>query len=161
MTPQQFAFRYRRQAAPFCVAWALLFAGAMAYEARNGLRVMLAVSALSVLAVVLVAPRMLDRTVERRYALVVVVACSVWVCVAASRGISSGLLLALLVGTLVLGVPWWLHVRVRRGDRRPATSTASWSGRGRPARRSARSPRTSPPATGSPRCVTRSVCDGR
>lgn len=125
MTPQQFAFRYRRQAAPFCVAWALLFAGAMAYEARNGLRVMLAVSALSVLAVVLAAPRMLDRTVERRYALVVVVACSVWVCVAASRGISSGLLLALLVGTLVLGVPWWLHVRVRRGDRRPATSTAS------------------------------------
>ncbi|WP_068426766.1 FtsK/SpoIIIE domain-containing protein [Janibacter terrae] len=125
MTPQQFAFRYRRQATPFVVAWALLVAGAMAYEARNGLRVMLAVSALSVLAVALGAPRALDRTVERRYAAAVVVSCSVWVCLAAARGISSGLLLALLVGTVVLGVPWWLHVRVRRGDRQPATSTAS------------------------------------
>ncbi len=125
MTPQQFAFRYRRQAAPFCVAWALLIAGAMAYEARNGLRVMLAVSALSVLAVALGGPRVLDRTVERRYALAVVVSCSLWVCLAASRGITGGLLLALLVGSIILGVPWWLHVRVRRGDRQPATSTAS------------------------------------
>lgn len=124
MTPEQLAFRYRRQVAPFGVAVTLLIAGAMAYEASNGLRVMLAASALSVLVVALAGPRVLDRPIERRYALVLIVSCSLWTCLVAARGVSSALLLALLVGTLVLGIPWWVHVRVRRGDRRP-TSTAS------------------------------------
>lgn len=117
--------RYRRQLRPLWAALTLLVAGAMAYEAQNGLRAALVVSVLAVAGIAIYAHRRLDRPVERRYAVVVAAAAGMWACAVAWDGVSSLALVVLLGGTLAAAAPWWWHVRVRRGPRKPPPSTAT------------------------------------
>ncbi len=70
----------------------------------------------------------LDRRVERAYAAAVAVACGVWAEAACYRGpLYPPLLLALLLGTVAGGLPWWWHRRVRRKRTDPIkAATADW-----------------------------------
>lgn len=114
---RRLAFRFRRQLRPVYVVAAMPLVGAVAHEARNGLRIALACTVVGIVAVVVLASRRMDRTPEQAYAVGAVAAAGVWLSTVAAQGLS-GLLLAILgVGGIALAGPWWWHVRVRRGAR--------------------------------------------
>jgi FtsK/SpoIIIE family/IclR helix-turn-helix domain len=122
------AWRYRSEIAPATTASAVLGAGWWMHAALpHWWWCLLAISDLAAGALVMFGARLgLERIAERVYAAAVVVAAGAWLAVAAILGpFSWAGPQVLMIGALLLAVPWWAHRR-RRARVRVQRALAAW-----------------------------------
>jgi DNA segregation ATPase FtsK/SpoIIIE, S-DNA-T family len=123
------AWRYRSELAPLYAALALLVAGMVLHVWWPGWWQVVAAGGLAAgLIVGDLGHRLgLDRPVERGYAASVTAAGGLWLAAATRLGpLRRPLLLVLLAGVVVGGVPWWTHRR-RRAKVRVVRAMTSWA----------------------------------
>jgi DNA segregation ATPase FtsK/SpoIIIE, S-DNA-T family len=123
------AWRYRSELAPLSTALALLVAGLVLHVWWPGWwQVVAAVGLAAGLIVGDLGHRLgLDRPVERGYAATVTAAGGLWLAAATRLGpLRRPLLMLLLAGVLVGGVPWWTHRR-RRAKVRVIRAMTTWA----------------------------------
>ncbi|HEX8134403.1 MAG TPA: FtsK/SpoIIIE domain-containing protein [Actinomycetes bacterium] len=123
------AWRYRSELAPISTALGLLVAGLVLHGFWPGWWQIVAATGLAAgLIVGDLGHRLgLDRAVERGYAALVTAAGGLWLAAATRLGpLRRPLLLVLLAGVLVGGVPWWTHRR-RRAKVRVIRAMTTWA----------------------------------
>jgi DNA segregation ATPase FtsK/SpoIIIE, S-DNA-T family len=119
------AWRYRSELAPLYLALVLLAAGVVLHWRWLGWWQV--VAAVGLIASDLGHRIGLDRPVERAYAATVTAAGGLWLAAATRYGpLRRPLLLLLLAGVLVGGVPWWTHRR-RRAKVRVTRAMTTWA----------------------------------
>jgi S-DNA-T family DNA segregation ATPase FtsK/SpoIIIE len=123
------AWRYRSELAPLYAAVALLVAGVVLHGFWPGWwQIIAAVAVAAGLIVGDLGHRLgLDRAVERGYAATVTAAGGLWLAAATRFGaLRRPLLVVLLAGMLLAGVPWWTHRR-RRAKVRVVRAMTTWA----------------------------------
>jgi DNA segregation ATPase FtsK/SpoIIIE, S-DNA-T family len=123
------AWRYRSELAPLYLAIALVVAGLVLHGFWPGWwQIVAAVTLAAALIVGDLGHRLgLDRSAERGYAAVVTAAGGVWLAAATRLGpLRRPLLMLLLAGMLLAGVPWWAHRR-RRAKVRVTRAMTTWA----------------------------------
>jgi DNA segregation ATPase FtsK/SpoIIIE, S-DNA-T family len=123
------AWRYRSELAPLTLALVLLAAGVVLHAWWPGWWQVVAATAVAAgLVVGDLGHRLgLDRPIERGYAATVTAASWLWLAAATRLGpLCRLLLLVLLAGVLVGGVPWWTHRR-RRAKVRVVRAMTTWA----------------------------------
>jgi S-DNA-T family DNA segregation ATPase FtsK/SpoIIIE len=123
------AWRYRSELAPLYLALGLLVVGVLLHWRWPGWWQLIAATGLAAgLIVGDLGHRLgLDRPIERAYATLVTAAGGLWLAVATRLGpLRRPLLLVLLGGVLVGGVPWWTHRR-RRAKVRVVRAMHTWA----------------------------------
>lgn len=121
-------WRYRSELAPFNVAVACVaITFALHVTHPEWWRVILATATLTASTLAGIGSRIgLSRLTERLYAVTVVMAMGMWSAAATALGAaSSPLPHTLILGTLILAVPWWTHRR-RRAKVRVARTLSAW-----------------------------------
>jgi len=123
------AWRYRSELAPLYLAAALLLAGLVLHGVWPGWwQIIAAVAVAAGLIVGDLGHRLgLDRPIERSYAATVTAAGGLWLAAATRYGpLRRPLLVVLLAGMLLAGVPWWTHRR-RRAKVRVVRAMTTWA----------------------------------
>ena len=124
----RWAWRYRSELAPLAVTVGIVIAAWWLHAARPHWWPLVAVPAgVAGWAVTMFGARCgLPTRLERVYVATVIYAAGVWLCVATALGpFASPLLQALMVGALVLSMPWWAHRR-RRARVRVERKLQAW-----------------------------------
>jgi S-DNA-T family DNA segregation ATPase FtsK/SpoIIIE len=123
------AWRYRSELTPLYLALVLLVAGIVLHWRWPGWWQIIAATAVAAgLIVGDLGPRLgLDRPIERGYAATVTAAGGLWLAAATRLGpLRRPLLMLLLTGVIVSGVPWWAHRR-RRAKVRVVRAMTTWA----------------------------------
>jgi S-DNA-T family DNA segregation ATPase FtsK/SpoIIIE len=120
-------YRYRSELAPAIIATALAVAGGILHSHVPHGWPLVAVTGTAI-AVGFIRPEIAPdlRRIERVYAVVVTTVTGLWLTLATAFGPTAGpLLWALLMGTVIGGVPWWAHRR-RRAKVRVERTLDAW-----------------------------------